>query len=246
MPNGRPGDSRVHDILHHGLEVFGPSIDAMVRAVAPRLDAAERQAFLDLIETWPFGADAAPQQPENLMRRLEAWHARLGPAPPAAAASATPPPSEPVPHRRRGSSLAAVAGAVLGGGVGVPLGFVAFLALRETILPGRLWSSEPAMWAIIGATVLGGALLGALQGARPSRIGQALLIGLLGFLLGSLAVGLAAGALAIALGPALGVSQREGAYAMGVVFVIMPLAAVPGGALLAAWMGRRAWRSWRR
>jgi len=30
MPNGRPGDSRHHDIVHHRIETFGPACDALV------------------------------------------------------------------------------------------------------------------------------------------------------------------------------------------------------------------------
>lgn len=238
MPNGRPGDSRSHDILHHRLEVFGPAIDGMVRAIDARLPAAERQAFLHLVDSWPFRADGTPHAPESLMQQLEAWRDRLGPEPPGNATTA-------VPTRRRGSPLAALIGLGLGGGVGIPLGFLAYLVLRETALPDALWSSEPVMWAVIATVALGAALLGAMQGGRPSRIGHALLVGLLGLFVGSLVSGLAAGVLAFLLGAALGVSQREGAFAMGVIFTLVPLAGMLGGLVLAIRMGRRAWRSWR-
>ena len=34
MPNGKPGDHPVNDILDHGLSVFSPEVDDLVRRVA--------------------------------------------------------------------------------------------------------------------------------------------------------------------------------------------------------------------
>jgi hypothetical protein len=100
------------------------------------------------------------------------------------------------------------------------------------------------MWAIIAAVALPSAALGAMQGGRPTRMGHTLLIALLGFFVGSLVSGLAAGLLAFGIAAIAGVSQREGSFAMGVVFSLMPMAAVVGGVVLAWWTGRRAWRDW--
>ena len=246
MPNGRPGDSRAHDILHHGLDVFGPSIDTLVREIEPRIAAADRAAFLELIESWPFQADGTPQDPDALFFRLSALRDRLGPprpvpveAEPIASRLSPPPP------RRRGTPLAAAIGLLIGGFVGLPLGFLAYLALRETVLPTTLWGSGAVMWAIIGAVAGPSALIGTLQGGHPTRTGHALLIALLGFFLGSLASGIATGIIAFVVGAMADIPQREGSFAMGVVFGLVPLAALAGGLLLAAWTGRRAWRDWR-
>ncbi|HEV7266578.1 MAG TPA: hypothetical protein VGN83_16885 [Falsiroseomonas sp.] len=235
MPNGRPGDSRHHDIVHHRLEVFGSSCDALVREISARLPHVRFGAFQDLIETWPFEDDGRPHDPDSLFDRLLALRGSLGlPASPAE------------PQARRGSPLAGLIGLVIGGTIGLPLGFLTYLVAREVVLPTELWSSDAVMWAIILAVVLGAALLGLLQGASPSRLGHALLIGLLGFALGSLVSGILSGVLAMGYAAVAGVSQREGAYAMGVVFGLMPVMAALGGIAAAIWTGRRAWRSWRR
>jgi hypothetical protein len=52
--------------------------------------------------------------------------------------------------------------------------------------------------------------------------------------------------IAFTIGGLLGVSQREGAFAMGVVFGIGPLAGVLGGMAIAIWWGTRTWRHWTR
>lgn len=246
MPNGRPGDSRTHDILHHQMEVFGPSIDTLVREIDPRIAEADRAAFLELIESWPFAADGTPQDPDALFFRLSALRDRLGPPRPLPVeAEAVAPRVSPPPPRRRGTPLAAAIGLFIGGFVGLPLGFLAYLVLRETVLPTTLWGSDGVMWAIIAAVAAPAALIGALQGGHPTRIGHALLIALLGFFLGSLGSGMAAGIIAFVIAAMAGIPQREGSFAMGVVFGLVPLAALAGGLLLAAWTGRRAWRNWR-
>lgn len=47
----------------------------------------------------------------------------------------------------------------------------------------------------------------------------------------------------VLLGELLGVSQREGAFAMGLAFTIAPAIAVASGAAAAVWAGRRAART---
>ena len=88
--------------------------------------------------------------------------------------------------------------------------------------------------------VIGGGI-GFRNGAAPSRGGRAAVRGLLGFLLGALGGAFAGGTIALTLGELFGVSQREGAFAMGVLFGVVPLSALLGGAMLAFWMGRKAW-----
>ena len=118
--------------------------------------------------------------------------------------------------------------------------------LRESgAIPTRLWSSDTVMWAVVGSGAAACALIGAMQGGWPTRLGHALLIALLGFFLGSLVLGIGTGLAAFLIGAAIGVPQREGSFAMGVVFGLVPLAALLGGIVLAAWTGRRAWRDWR-
>ncbi len=247
MPNGRPGDSRTYDILHHGLEVFGPSIDGLVREIDARIAPAERNGLVSLLESWPFEADGTPRDADALFHRLATLRDGLGPPrprpvlDPAGEADAPPPP---LPPRRVGTPLAAAIGLLVGGFVGLPAGFLAYMVLREAVLPTDLWSSNPTMWAIIAAVALPSAALGAMQGGRPTRMGHTLLIALLGFFVGSLVSGLAAGLLAFGIAAIAGVSQREGSFAMGVVFSLMPMAAVVGGVVLAWWTGRRAWRDW--
>lgn len=64
-----------------------------------------------------------------------------------------------------------------------------------------------------------------------------------GVVAGGLACGIGTIVAALTLGELLGVSQAEGAFAMGVVFTLGPLAALGGavlGGLLGAWSSRRA------
>lgn len=220
--------SRLDSITRQRREVFGASIDALVREIEARLPEAERPAFATLIEGASPGVEA-----DALFHRLTAMRAGLGaPRLPAG--------------QPEGSIAAAIVGLVVGVLPGLPIGFVLYMVARGTVLPTRLWSSDAPMWAIIALTMLAGGVIGAMQGLRPTRLGRALWRGLLGLLLGAFCGAIAGLVGAVAIGAALDVSQREGAFAMGVAFVIMPAAALLGGLLMAAWMGRRAWRQWGR
>lgn len=222
MSQDAPGESRLHTILHRGAEVFGPSADALVREIEARIGPAERPNFVELIETWPMRADGTPEDGDALYHRLTALRAL-----PAGV--------------KAGSPMAGAVGLVLGVVMGLPLGFVVYMVVREVLLPTSLWSSDGVMWGVIGVVVVLGGGIGLKNGAAPSRGGRAAVRGLIGFLLGALGGGFAGGAIALTLGELLGVSQREGAFAMGVAFGVMPLSALLGGACLAFWMGRRAW-----
>jgi hypothetical protein len=238
MPNGRPGDSRSHDILHHRLPVYGPAIDALIREIDAVIDPAARPAFIELIETWPFEPAGEPSDPEGLFRRLSALRGRLGPSPsprPEAPEAMTPPP----PPRRPGSVGAAIIGLGIGGLVGLPLGGLGYLVARAAALPAAFWDSDRAMWGIIGGVAALCAAIGMLQGGHPTRPGHALLIAVLALFLGSLGVGVAAAIVAL-IAAALGaVPPRAGSFGM------VPLAGAAGGVLLAVWAGRKAWREWR-
>jgi hypothetical protein len=63
----------------------------------------------------------------------------------------------------------------------------------------------------------------------------------LGVLLGAVLCGVGAVVLALTIGEMTGVSQFEGAFAMGVVFTLGPLAAL-GGAVLGGLLGARSAR----
>lgn len=47
MPNGRPGDHPITDIVVHGRTIYGPEIDDRIR----RLAGSGRRPVLDLLET---------------------------------------------------------------------------------------------------------------------------------------------------------------------------------------------------
>jgi LytS/YehU family sensor histidine kinase len=135
-----------------------------------------------------------------------------------------------------------VLGAILGALAGLPVGFVFYMVARAFLLSTDLWSSDAVMWAIIGATAAAFAYLAGSHGARPTRGGKIAVRSMTGFLIGALVTGPAVGALVGIIGGMMGVSQREGAFAMGVAFTIVPLAGLLGGIALAVFMGRRAAR----
>jgi hypothetical protein len=208
--------------------VFGPTLDAMVRAVEPRLAPEARAAHRDMLENWPIAPDGEVQDAEALFVRLSA----LADSPPL-----------PPPGSRPGSPLKAVAGLVLGGAAGLPLGFLAyFFVAIAAVLPYQARSSDAVMWVIVLGVAAGAAVVGARQGLRPSRLGRALAWALPAFVVGGVVSALAAAFHADILGRVLRVSQMEGADAMGIVFTMMPLGGALGGAACAVWAGRRAWR----
>jgi len=207
--------------------VFGPSIDALIREIDARIVPTERPAFVALIETWPLDHPNA----DALFHRLDSMRATLGP------------PALPS-NRKPGSPLRALIGLAIGAAVAWPIGFVVYMVARHVVLPTSLYSSNAVERAITGAVVLIGAALGAWQGARPSRLGHALLSGLIGLMVGALVAGLLGGIGALTLGALLGISHNDGGFEMGVALTIMPLAALVGGIGWAILTGRRAWRSW--
>lgn len=65
MPNGRPGDHPVTDILVHGMSVFSPEVDELVRRLA-RL--VPRQRLGELV---PLGPVSLPELRARLEAELE-------------------------------------------------------------------------------------------------------------------------------------------------------------------------------
>ncbi len=212
----------------HGA-VFGPTLDALVREVDGRIAAEARAAHLALLETWPIAADGEVQDAEALFARL-------------AALAATPPPRPA--HVRPGSPGKALAGLVRGAAVGLPLGFLFYLFALVVDPSGEARSSDDLMQIMLAGTMLlAGAACG-WNGWNPTRLGEALSRALLAFVPGGIVFALLAGIVALTLGAVLGVSQREGAFAMGVAFVLMPAGGFLGGLACAGWAARRAWRRW--
>ncbi len=211
-------ESRLERIRAAGPPVLGPTLDAQIRRIDARIGQGERAEFNALIETWPVAENGDPADPYALQDALAALGARSARLP-------------------GGSVRGAMLGLLLGAGVGLVSGFVAYLMLLA-----MRWDSEALAWGVtLAAVVLCGGL-GFRQGRRPTRGGRAAWAGFCGFLLGALLGGPAIGALALVAGSVLGVSQREGAFAMGVVFVIAPMGAILVGLGVGVWRGLRAWR----
>jgi hypothetical protein len=146
MPNGRPGDSRYHDINHLGLEVFGPTCDALVREIAARIPyeryPEQHHRFMNFVETWPWQAHGGPHDPDALYARLLEWRQEFANLPPTAPAPrrGSVPPTGPAPSpaerhssSRLGRILLALFGFLFGGTVAAILGMViAMLAMNDS------------------------------------------------------------------------------------------------------------------
>jgi len=223
MANGRPGDSRYHDVVRLRIATFGPSNDALIRDIAKRLPRSHLGEFRELIEDWPWQDDGTPRNPDAMFRALTAWRERVRSLPrDPAEEGAAPPPR---------SVLRTLFGLLLGGVVGLAAGFFAYLIAREAVLPTSLWSSDPVMWVIILAVAVPVALFGVWSG-RARRA-------LAGFLIGSIVAGTLAGI----LGALLSATARSGDEAMGtaigILLVLMPFAALVGGVAGAVLFARR-------
>lgn len=131
------------------------------------------------------------------------------------------------------SALKVIARTILGGALGLPLGFLGYMLAREFILPTTLWSSDRVMWAIIAAIVVLCSATGLAPAFLTSRRAEIALSVVRGFALGALLGTVASVVVALALGALFQVSQREGAFAMGVLFTIAPLGGLLGGVILA-------------
>jgi len=230
MPQSSAPDTPLRALLRERGGEFGAAITALARELEPRLDAMHRDALVELIRSWPMERDGTPRDADALYHRLSELRALPAALPPGVKA---------------GSAAGGALGLIFGAVVGVPIGFLAFVLLAEFVLPHEV-SSEGTMWVVIAAVTVLGSLIGFRNGASPSRGGRAAARGILGFVIGALLGAVTGVAVAGMLGSLLGVSQMEGAFAMGVVFVIAPLSGVAGGTLLGLWMARRAWLGWAR
>jgi hypothetical protein len=65
MPNGKPGDHPLTDIVVHGLSVFSPEIDELVRRLAR---AVPPQRLAELV---PLGTASLPELRARLQTELE-------------------------------------------------------------------------------------------------------------------------------------------------------------------------------
>ena len=239
MVEGRQGDSRHNDIVNRGIEVFGPSSDALVRELSRRLPIDRREALLELIEAWPTDAEGRPRDTDLLFARLVELMESLDPVPRSAQRQRR------RRRRRRNRHLGGALGGAVGGLIGLPLGFVAYLVLRETTLPYEYRADDLTMWVVIMSVALPACGLGVAQGAMPTRFGHALVVGLVAFLLGALGSGTLVGFAAFVVAEPPGIpGDDEANLVRDMILGVVPLVAAACGALLGLAMGRRAWRRW--
>ncbi len=131
-------------------------------------------------------------------------------------------------------ALKTLLNAVLGGALGRPVGFLVDFGARVLVLPTSTWSSDTIMWLVIAPVIGLGALAGAARG-RSSRLARrfAQTTGL--FFGGFVAAAVLAVVAGLAIAGLLGVSRMEGAFDMGLMFGIAPLAGLAGGIAAAIW-----------
>ena len=65
MPNGRPGDHPLTDVLHHGLSVFGDEADGLIREIAALGGTAELRG-----DPWIWGRRPLADDHIARLRRL--------------------------------------------------------------------------------------------------------------------------------------------------------------------------------
>jgi hypothetical protein len=74
--NGRPGDDPATDILHHGLSVYSPEIDDLVRQLGRLMDFRLLQEFLHSLSGLPLGE--VDRRVKGQVSRLSAEGKRRG------------------------------------------------------------------------------------------------------------------------------------------------------------------------
>jgi len=65
MPNGKPGDHPLTDIVKHRLPMFGDEIDEKVRHLDGMMSDELRNVLATIVYFWPWG-DKAPVDPHAL------------------------------------------------------------------------------------------------------------------------------------------------------------------------------------
>ncbi len=126
-----------------------------------------------------------------------------------------------------------ILGGIIGAVAGVPVAFMLALLLIQTVVPTDYWNEDSLLPGLTLGLALPFVLTGAQHGAAPNRFSTVALRALKGFGIGFVLGALIALALAVAAAALFGISQREGAYAMSVAFVLVPLGGVILGTILA-------------
>ena len=75
MPNGKPGDHPLTDILVHGLTVYSPTIDDLIREIVRLADDKEERRLGDML-LFEYSEYAHPDL-EKLRGVLQEWRDRL-------------------------------------------------------------------------------------------------------------------------------------------------------------------------
>jgi hypothetical protein len=71
MPNGKPGDHPLTDVLVHGMTVFGPRADDLIREIANLGGKAELDQHVDLYRLDPrFSSDVRAEDIARLEAKL--------------------------------------------------------------------------------------------------------------------------------------------------------------------------------
>ena len=125
-------------------------------------------------------------------------------------------------------------GAALGGLLGIPVAVLVYFVARVLVLPTSTWSSDTVMWLVMAPVIALGALAGA---ARDMKAAWARRIFRMtaGFFMGFIGCAFLAAVAGVLLAGLFQVSQREGGFAMGLMFGIAPLAGLVGGIAAAIW-----------
>lgn len=176
MPNGRPGDSVHHDIIHHGREIFGPTCDALVREITAKLPRERLSAFQHLIETWPWEPDGRPSDVDGLYQRLLAWREQVARAPRQAAPSGSMPdfgrtPASPPSRNPLGRALLGLFGFLLGATVSAVFTLVIGALVMEGSSPGdrAVGDAITLVFFLIPVVGMAGGVAGAMLLLRLAR-----------------------------------------------------------------------------
>lgn len=133
----------------------------------------------------------------------------------------------------------AVAGGVFGGLIGLPVGLTLALLCMFTIVPTSLWNEAVLLPGLSGLFAAPFIVIGVWHGGAPA-VWTAFAVFLFARFVAGMLGGMAlAAALAAFAAWTFSISQREGAYAMAVAFIVMPFGGLIGGAGLTLWSAFR-------